>query len=259
MDFSNIMLNKEQKAGVVGEKITLIKVYNVKNIDGSVVSYKDSELFFENRTFNVTEYTYKYNDILKIKNDDGEFLFEPGLIDSYVFNSYIDSIKGRLENKYFISLKVITEIEAVDGRKIIIDGLKEYKITKVTFAKLSSKYGIVLEINNDFEVVYPNGSFDQINEIGWYNIQSNDIYETQVTIIEKPIFEIFSISNKTFLTQIRNGEVKVGMTENQCRWSWGIPSSSMKNIAGYDEVLIYGSTGNSQNLYFKGGILKLIK
>jgi hypothetical protein len=33
----------------------------------------------------------------------------------------------------------------------------------------------------------------------------------------------------------------------------------MKNIAGYDEVLIYGDLGNSQNLYFKGGILKLIK
>ena len=33
----------------------------------------------------------------------------------------------------------------------------------------------------------------------------------------------------------------------------------MSNIAGYDKVLIYGETGNSQNLYFKKGILKLIK
>jgi hypothetical protein len=49
------------------------------------------------------------------------------------------------------------------------------------------------------------------------------------------------------------------MNEKQCRFAFGMPSSSMKNIAGYDIVLIYGEVGKSQNLYFKGGILKLIK
>ncbi len=49
------------------------------------------------------------------------------------------------------------------------------------------------------------------------------------------------------------------MSQKQCRLAWGIPSNSMKNIAGYEEVLIYGDIGNSQNLYFRGGVLKLIK
>ena len=49
------------------------------------------------------------------------------------------------------------------------------------------------------------------------------------------------------------------MTKKQCKFSWGTPTGSMSNIVGYDIVLIYGDTGNSQTLYFKKGILKLIK
>ena len=93
MNFNNIMLTKEQKAGVVGEKITLFKVWTIKNEDGSSISYQDSEKF-QNKTFEVIEYIYEYKDILKIKNDDGVFFIEPSSIDEYVFNRYIDTIKN---------------------------------------------------------------------------------------------------------------------------------------------------------------------
>ena len=53
--------------------------------------------------------------------------------------------------------------------------------------------------------------------------------------------------------------MQIGMTEKQCRFSWGTPTTSYTNIAGYDKVLQYGQVGNSQNLYFKKDKLELIK
>ena len=258
MDFSDVLLTKEQKAGVVGEKITLFKAWTVKNEDGTSVSYSDSEKF-ENKTFEVIEYIYDYKDVLKITNEDGVFLFEPSSIDKYVFNSYIDTIKEKLENKVFIPLKIKSELKSLNGEEILIEGLKEYQITKVTFSKISSGFGIVVQINGEFEVVYPNKTFYQRKEKGWINLESADVFSTKVTFIEKDIFSKFSSSNKLYLNDIRNEKVKIGMTEKQCRYSWGRPTRSMSNISGYDTVLIYGEVGNSQNLYFKKGILKLIK
>jgi hypothetical protein len=258
MDFSNMMLTKEQKNGVVGEKVTLFKVWTVKNVDGSRVSNSDSEKF-ENKTFEVIEYIYDYKDVLKIKNEDGVFLFEPSSIDEYVFNSFIDTVKKKFENKTLIPLKFKSEMESLKGDKIQIDGLKQYLINEVTFSKLPSGFGIVVKLNEKFEVIYPTGTFDQLEERGWLNLESSDIFKTKTTFIEKEAFLEFSNSNKLYLSSIRNGNVKIGMTEKQVRFSWGIPTSSMSNIVGYDKVLIFGETGNSQNLYFKKGILKLIK
>ncbi len=254
MDFSNVMLTKEQKAGVVGEKVTLLKVWTIKNADGSSVSYSDSKKF-ENKTFEIIEYIYAYSDVLKIKNEDGIFLFEPSSIDEYVFNRFIDTIKLKLKNKTIIPLKLKSEIESLKGEKIEIDGLKEYRINEVTFSKLPAGYGIVIELNEEFEVIYPTGSFDQLSEKDWLNVESSDIFKTKIIFIEKDAFIKFSESNKLYLSSIRNGKVNIGMTEKQCRFSWGIPTNSKNNFAGYDTVLVYGDV----NLYFKGGILKLIK
>ena len=258
IDFNNMMLTKEQKAGVVGEKITLFKVYTIKNEDGSSVSYKDSEKF-ENKTFEIIEYSYDYKDVLKIKNDDGVFLIEPSSIDEYVFNSFIDSIKYKLKNKTFYPLKIKSELESLKGDKIEINGLKEYSISDVTFSKLPSGYSIVVEINGEFELVYPTGTFDQKEEKNWINLASSDILKTKTTFIEKVVFSEFSETNKIYLDEIRNGKVKIGMSKKQCTYSLGSHNSSFSNIAGYDTVRVYGNTENSLNLYFKSGVLKLIK
>ena len=258
MDFSDVMLTTEQKAGVVGEKITLFKVWSIKNEDGTKVSYSDSEKF-ENKTFEVVDYIYDYKDVLKIRNSDGTYIIELSSIDEYVFNSFIDTIKSKLENKSFIPLKMESEIESLNGDIIKIDGLKEYLISKVTFSKLTLGYGIVVEINEEFEVVYPIGTFDQLTDKGWINLESADVFKSKTTFIEKEAFSNFKESNKLYFNDIRKGNVKIGMNEKQCRYSWGTPTSSMNNIAGYDKVLIYGNVANSQNLYFKKGILSLIK
>lgn len=273
MSFDGVY-EKEKKAGVVGQLVTLIDVstYNIYANEDDLesrknISYKLEELF-TNKTFEITDYNYDLYDILKIKNDTDTYIWKVSGTDKYVFNKYIDNVKELYEGKTFIALHNKSEFEAMDGSKFNIEGNKKYKITKVKFAKLQFDYGIIFNINDSFECVFPNGSFDQptlfngkiyTTNKDYINIASNDIFKSKVTLIEENEFADFSSKNKAYLTKIRDREVKIGMNEKQCRWAWGIPSKSMKNIAGYDEVLIYGDVGNSQNLYFKGGILKLIK
>ena len=273
MSFDGIY-EEEKKAGVVGQLVTLIDVstYNVyaseKDLESRKnVSYKLEELF-TNKTFEITDYNYDLYDILKIKNDSTTYIWKVSGTDKYVFNKYIDNVKGLYEGKTFIALHNKSEFEAMDGSKLTIQGNEKYKITKVKFAKLQFDYGIIFNINDSFDCIFPNGSFDQptlfngkiyTTNKDYINIASNDIFKSKVMMIEEVQFNSFSLKNKTYLTKIRNKEVQIGMTEKQCRFSWGTPTSSMSNIAGYDTVLIYGETGNSQNLYFKKGILKLIK
>lgn len=258
MDFNDPLLSIEKKAGVVGEKITLIKVWSVKKINGEPIISLDPKKF-ENRTFQITEYNYDFKDILKIRNESEEYIFEPSSIDEYVLNKYIDSIKSKLDNKIFIPLNIDSKITTIAGNEVQINGTKEYKITKVEFAKLSLGYGITVELNDEFELIFPNKFYEQPDEKDWINLSAPDLIQTKISLIEKSTFLKFATSNKTFLNEIRNGKVKIGMSEKQCRIAWGAPTSSLKNIAGYDLVLRYGDIGNSDNLYFKSGILRLIK
>jgi len=273
MSFDGVY-EKEKKAGVVGQLVTLIDVstYNIYASKDDLesrknISYKLEELF-TNKTFEITDYNYDLYDILNIKNDTATYMWKVSGTDKYVFNKYIDNVKELYEGNSFLALHNKSEFEAMDGSKFNIEGNIKYKITKVKFAKLQFDYGIVFNINDSFDCIFPNGSYDQptlfngkiyTTNKDYINIAANDIFKSQITLIEENEFAAFSSKNKAYLTKIRNREVQIGMNEKQCRWAWGIPSKSMKNIAGYDEVLIYGDLGNSQNLYFKGGILKLIK
>lgn len=273
MSFDGVY-NKEKKAGVVGHLVTLIDVsiYNIFQSEDDFesrnsLSHKYEDLF-TNKTFEIIDYTYDLYDILKIKSDSATYIWKVGGTDKYVFNKYIENLKELYEGKTFIALHNESAFEALDGTKFNIEGDKNYKITSVKLAKLQFDYGIIFSINDSFDCVFPNGLFGQptlfngekfITNKDYINIASNDIFKSKVILIEEKEFASFSTENKNYLEQIRNREVKLGMSVSQCRLAWGIPSSSLKNIAGYDEVLIYGEIGNSQNLYFKGGILKLIK
>ena len=273
MTFDSVS-EKEKKAGVIGHLVTLIDVstFNIYASEDDLkamksISYKFEDLF-TNKTFQITDYKYDYSDILKIKNDTAIYIWKVGGTDKYVFNTYIDNVKEQYEGKTFIALHNKSEFEAMDGLKFIIDGSQKYKITKVKFAKLGFDYGIVFKINDSFECIFPSGPYDHptlfngeiyTTNKDYINIVSRNIFNSKITLIEENEFIAFSSRNMAYLTKIRNRQVQIGMNENQCIWAWGIPSKSIKNIAGYDEVLIYGDGSNSQNLYFKEGILKLIK
>ena len=274
MSFDGVY-EQEKKAGVVGQLVTLIDVstYNVFANEDDLksrksVSYELKDLF-KNKTFVITSYKDDVFDVLNIKNDSASYIWKISGTDKYVFNKYIDKLKEQYEGKTFIALHNKSEFEAMDGSKFNIVGDEKYKVTKVKFAKLQYDYGIIFEINNSFECIFPNkNSWDQQTAFNgefyttnkdYIKITSTNIFISPITLIEENEFVTFSSKNKTYLTKIRDREVQIGMNEKQCRWAWGMPSDSMKNVAGYDEVLIFGTPGNSQNLYFKGNILKLIK
>jgi hypothetical protein len=258
MNFDDVMLSKEKKAGIIGRKITIIELFKIKKNNGEEISFTDIKKF-ENKTFDVVGYFNDYKDILKIKDEKEEYIFEPQSTDLFVINDYIDSIKNKLENKVFKFLKNKSKLTSLDNSTIIFDGNVDYKISKVGFGKVNFGYGIILEINSQ-SFIFPNKYFfDQPEKNGWINIIGSDILESKVTLIQKDAFENFSTKNKIFLNDIRSAKVKVGMTEDQCTIAWGDPNKILKKIGGYDKIFYYGDLGNSQILYFKGGILKLIK
>ena len=270
MTFNNVYDNSK-KSSVVGELVTLIDVstYEIFQSENdrkkrTCISYKMKDLF-SNKTFKIINYKEDIFDYLEIKNESGTFIWEVG--GKYVFNKYIDNIKDKYEGKTFIPIHLETEFESLSGENLKILGEKKYKITAVIFAKLKFNYGIVFRLNDSFECVFPNGSFDQprifngeayvVNE-NYINIQSSK-FSSNVLLIEENEFNTFLNENRTYLSKIRGKKVQIGMTEKQCRFSWGTPSTSYTNIALYDKVLQYGDISNSQNLYFKNDKLELIK
>jgi hypothetical protein len=216
MTFDGIY-EEEKKAGVVGHLVTLIDVSNYSIYEsledlesGKNVSYKLQELF-TNKTFEIIDYNYDLYDILKIKNDSSTYIFKIYGTEKYVFNKYIDNIKKLYEGKTFIALHNKSEFEAMDGSKLTIEGTKKYKITKVKFAKLQFDYGIIFNINDSFDCVFPNGSFDQPTLFDgkfytpnkdYINIASNDILSDKITLIEVNVFASFSSKNKRYLAYI---------------------------------------------------------
>lgn len=258
MNFDDALLSKEKKAGIVGRKITIIELFKIKKGNGEEISFIDIEKF-KNKTFDVVSYYNEYKDILKIKDEKEEYIFEPQSTDVFIINDYLDSIKSKLENKVFKPLRIKSQLTSLDNSIVIFDGNVDYKVSKVSFGKMQLEYGIILEINGQ-SFNFPNKFiFDQPENKGWINIVGSNISESKITLIQKEIFTNFSVDNKVFLNDIRNGKVKIGMTVNQCIMALGDPNKIFNNLGGYDKVFNYGSLSKPQNLYFKSGTLKAIK
>lgn len=233
----------------------------LKTIDGKDVDYSDRKKY-QNITFEIVDYKDDLGDVLKIRKDSIEFFFKPSIMDKYVFNKYIEVKTSKLLNKVFTPLKLNSKVTTLDGKEIKIQGTKNYTVTKVEFSKLSSKYNLVVTLDDKIELIYPNGILSGYNErtdkLGWVTLQSSDIFQSNVTFLEKGEFEKFAKSNSKYLNEIRSSKVKLGMTKEQCDYSWGSATRVLKNVSGY-QVRIFGKPGDSKSLYFKNGILKIIK
>jgi hypothetical protein len=252
------LISKEQMAGVVGEKITLIDSFmDLTDEYGNDIDYNKKENFV-NKTFSIVEYLDGYPSQLKIKNELGTFLMKVGSYygGEYVFNKYIVTITSKLLNKIFIPLHNESSLESLEGNKLKILGSNEYKITNVSFSKLRSGYGIVLKINNEFECIYNDDKYLILKE-NWIEFLGTDLLGSPVQLMEKSEFQKFTNQNKTFIKEIRSKQVRIGMSENQCYLAFGLASRGYQSN-GF-KVQIYGDNYNSINLYFKNGILKLIR
>ena len=269
-----IGMKEDIKAGVVGEQVTLLDV-STSNIYASKsdidnyksVSYSLSDEF-KNKTYEVIDFEYDYSDILTIKKENSIYYWKVGYTDKYIFNKYLDKIKERFEGKTFIPLHNSSELEVLDGSNHTLKGIDKLKVEKVKFANLGYEYGVVFNINNSFDCIYPNDSYDQPRIFNGEIYESNDNYiaiasknkyKPTVILIEENEFTKFNDRNKQFIDKIRDRKAQTGMTEKQCRWAWGMPTSSKENIAGYDVVLIYGDVSSGQILYFINYKLELIK
>ena len=256
----------EVAKGLIGEKVTLLDVtyYDVELENGDRAPYEDAENFI-NKTYEITAYEKDLYPKFTIKSDLGTYKWKVTSSSKYVFNKFLDAINEKLLNKRYISLYNQKDVEALDGTKLIIDGTKEYLITKVSFTKFRFEYGIKVQINNDFELEYPTGSYDQPTKFiegsghlpveGWINLKGGSSLALANTLIEKSVFEKFKTENSSVIDKIRKGVVAVGMTEQQCRWAWGMPNKSYGALSGYDPVYDWGG----KTLYFKSGKLALIK
>ena len=259
----------KKKAGVVGHKVTLLDVYytNVYADEDQLEKSKNVNLKlsdeFKNKTYTVIK--YEKGDILTIQKDSTTYVWRVASYDKYVFNLFIDKVKDSYLNKTYVPLYKEKNFEDFEGNKSVIRSNQEFTITKVAFAKLKFDFGILITLNDTIVSELRLGDFDQprlwngsiyAKNKNYVNIVSTGGYYRTVTLIEKEEFQSFAAKNKKFLKEIQAETVKIGMTEKQVRWAWGMPKSSRKNIAGYDNVLIY--YGNN-HLYFKKDILKLIK
>jgi len=252
--------------GMIGEKVTLLDVFSfdITLEDGKSVPYSDEDNF-KNKTYEIIGYEKDLYPTFTIKSDLGVYKWKVSSTSKYVFNKFLTVINTKLLNKVYIPLHNKREVEALDGNKLLIEGSKEYKITKVSFTKFSLDYGIKVEINNEFEMKYPTGSYDQptkfvkgkgnIPNIGWINLKGGSLIALDNILIEKSVFEKFKSANISVIDKIRKEVIAIGMTEQQCRWAWGNPSKSYGAISGYDPVYDWGG----KTLYFKSGKLALIK
>lgn len=268
-------LKKAELLGLIGEKVTFIDgwkgYFDFRDMNDGRLDITESDVFFENKTYEIVGLEGEgFDSTLIINSDIGTFkwlLRSTGSTKSYIFNKFIEVLNERILNKTFIPIKLENTIEYNDS-KINLDGNQEYEITKIKFAKVDSfGYGFILELNNDIEVIYPTGPYDQprvrliageplVQRKDWINVNGGS-YSANRTLIEKSSWEKFKNENSEFLSFIREGKIKLGMTEQQVRYSWGIPNSSRRvQVSGADTALEYAGP---YTLYFKNNKLIIIR
>lgn len=259
-------VSDEMGLGLVGEKVTLLDVsyFDMKNENGESVSYSDADNF-KNKTYEIIAFEKDWYPILTIKSNLGSYKWKVTSTSKYIFNKFLDTIKNKLINKIYYPLHNSKEVEVLDGTKVSLDGAKEYIITKVSFTKFDYDYGIKVKLNDEFELQYPTGEYDQpsifvegkgrVPAEGWINLKGDSMGALDNTFIEEDIFKKFKADNSNYIEMIRKETVSVGMTEQQCRWAWGMPSKSYGALVGYDVVYDWGG----KTLYFKSDKLALIK
>lgn len=265
--------NDEIKAGMVGQKVTILDV-SYTNIFSSKEDLENrqnvgfsKEKDLENKTFEILAVEKDIYDVLVIKRDSSTYYWKLSGMDKYVFNGYLDFISKRLVGKNLVPLHNTNTLKALDNSELEFNGDKVYTVTKVGLTKTGLSYEVVLTLNDSIKVLFPTGSYDQRmptvvknpKKFNYLEISSNDYLKSKVIMVKEPEWEIFSRQHSRYLSSIRKKEVKVGMTEAQCRWAWGIPSKSRDDLAGYDKVLIYGDVVDGTYLMFNKGKLERIK
>tara|TARA_B110000240_G_scaffold193632_1_gene239780 strand:- start:1426 stop:2343 length:918 start_codon:yes stop_codon:yes gene_type:complete len=257
-------ISEEKKMGLIGQEITIIKTkYDyVLNFESKKnISYSDEDKI-KGKVFTIEDYKVEGDkEYFVINNETNKFLLDVSIHGSiyneFVINSFLTNLKNKYISKQYYPFKSEVNMKGVDDAQFTIKGGDLITVTDIQYAKLSIvEYAMVFFFDNGLMCKFNIEGYAQPKDEGWVNLTNG--YSGEL-FVEKDVFNEFSKSNATIIDDLRNGKIKTGMTEKQCRLSWGMPTTSYTNIAGYDIVLQYGEIGNSQNLYFKKDKLELIK
>lgn len=170
---------------------------------------------------------------------------------------YIDTIRHLILNKrlYINTKRWIKETghepESLDD---YIDGKKYIPVT-------ITKIGLGYKYDNPIKVVFRTANNNEYYLLLSFSLEKNYCLDDEKFItaflLNNPKLKYPKISNEIW-DLICSEHVRVGMTKNQCKLSWGEPESINKTSGswGVHEQWVYSS---SSYLYFENGILSSIQ
>jgi|TARA_B100000959_G_scaffold83197_1_gene88640 hypothetical protein len=252
--------SEEMKMGLIGQEITIIETnyLNILNVESkNNISHSD-ENRIKSKIFTIQDYlSNEKKKYYLIRNETGKFLLEDNPVNKFIINSFLIPFKQKYVSKQFYSFKNDVSIQSVDEAEFTIN--RDDLITVLNIEYLSFSvidYAMIFIFDNGLLCKFDFKEDVQPKEEGWIYLTNG--YKNEL-FVEKNVLDKFTKDNSRIINDLRNGEIKKGMTEKQCILSWGMPTESYTNIKGYDKVLQYGEINNSQKLYFKRSKLKFIK
>ena len=252
--------SEEMKMGLIGQEITIIETnyLNILNVESKKNISHSDENRIKSKIFTIQDYlSNEKKKYYLISNETGKFLLEDNPVNKFIINSFLIPFKQKYVSKQFYSFKNDVSIQSVDEAEFTIN--RDDLITVLNIEYLSFSvidYAMIFIFDNGLLCKFDFKEDVQPKEEGWIYLTNG--YKNEL-FVEKNVLDKFTKDNSRIINDLRNGEIKKGMTEKQCILSWGMPTESYTNIKGYDKVLQYGEINNSQKLYFKRSKLKLIK
>ncbi len=252
--------SEEMKMGLIGQEITIIETnyLNILNVESKKNISHSDENRIKSKIFTIQDYlSNEKKKYYLIRNETGKFLLEDNPVNKFIINSFLIPFKQKYVSKQFYSFKNDVSIQSVDEAEFTIN--RDDLITVLNIEYLSFSvidYAMIFIFDNGLLCKFDFKEDVQPKEEGWIYLTNG--YKNEL-FVEKNVLDKFTKDNSRIINDLRNGEIKKGMTEKQCILSWGMPTESYTNIKGYDKVLQYGEINNSQKLYFKRSKLKFIK
>jgi hypothetical protein len=172
-------------------------------------------------------------------SDDKEVVFP------FIVVGFFEKLKQHVGQTYvFGKIKPPIEVDIKTGKQVDLEVGKEWKCTNVTINEKTYRLSMVFE-NNEGQVIMM--QYDSI--IG--NKKHNNIFNK----IDADKYA--TKFGKDIWNTILQGSVKIGMTNEACILSWGIPSKINETITAGNKTEQWVYPNNY--LYFTDGILTAIQ
>jgi hypothetical protein len=249
------------KRGLIGQDITILEILYFYVLDAdskkSISSSQEKDLV--DNVFTIRDYLIESNkEYYLIENKTNKFLLEDSWSNKFIINAYLNSFKQKYVGKSYYPLKNEIEVKGTDYKKFILKGDELITITDIKYVKdgmiFSFDNGLMFQINIKSVKTLTQHTTNPIEggKDGWLNLAGKYAAAANL-IVEKTVLEKYVKDNSSFIDYIRDGKIKVGMTDTQMRLSWGMPYN-FKKVDGYK---IYNY--EPQKVYVKNGKVTLIK